>query len=185
MPVESETGGNMDDPATGGAEREHTGVEAERENAPAEPHAVEEEDVVRSKRTSRPTIGDRKRSNKSARGEEGPRQTAQNNHPTNVPQYRFTPVYPDPRGVMLSPYDRAPQLRLSDENLTVAGSKGYRLVRATHGAETGAWYCEATIRDDFPEPGLNERYHRATAAIFAWCSHLFDRSPSSVFAHGP
>ena len=43
--------------------------------------------------------------------------------PFNIPQYRFTPVIPDPRGVMLSPWDRAPQLRLADNNLSVSGYK--------------------------------------------------------------
>ncbi|KAJ1475005.1 hypothetical protein T484DRAFT_1751314, partial [Baffinella frigidus] len=158
--METPVMGGEDMGYVGGAEMANAG-EAEKENAAAEPHAVEEEDGVRAKRTSRPTSEreNRKRSNKSARGDTNPsRDTFQEKIPTNVPQYRFTPVYPDPRGVMLSPYDRAPQLRLSDENLTVAGHKGYRLVRATHGTKTGAWYCEATIREDVPEPGLNERF---------------------------
>lgn len=28
--------------------------------------------------------------------------------PFNIPEWRFTPVIPDPRGVMLSPWDRCP-----------------------------------------------------------------------------
>ncbi|EKX40071.1 hypothetical protein GUITHDRAFT_113810 [Guillardia theta CCMP2712] len=78
--------------------------------------------------------------------------------PFNVPSWRFTPVIPDPRGVMLSPYDRAPQLRLADSNLTVSGCKGYRLIRATHGIREGAWYCEATVREDLHPPWIEERF---------------------------
>jgi hypothetical protein len=76
--------------------------------------------------------------------------------PFNVPQYRFTPVVPF-ETVTLSPFDRAPQLRLSKDALTVSGYKGYRLIRGTHGVSQGAWYCEATILDDFNEPDLEER----------------------------
>jgi hypothetical protein len=130
-------------------------LDREKENVATESHAVDDDEGVQTKRNARPSSErDRKRS-KSSRGDAN--RSDLDNHPFNVPQYRFTPVYPDPRGVTLSPYDRAPQLRLSDENLSVSGHKGYRLVRATHGVETGAWYCEATIREDVPETGLNER----------------------------
>ena len=59
--------------------------------------------------------------------------------PFNVPQYRFTPVVPF-EAVTLSPFDRAPQLRLTKDALTVSGHKGYRLIRGTHGVSQGAWY---------------------------------------------
>jgi Set1/Ash2 histone methyltransferase complex subunit ASH2 len=49
------------------------------------------------------------------------------------------------RPVALSKADRAPQLQLSEDRLSVTGHKGYRLIRATHGAHEGTWYCEATI----------------------------------------
>jgi hypothetical protein len=76
--------------------------------------------------------------------------------PFNVPQYRFTPVIPY-EAVTLSPFDRAPQLRLSKDARTVAGCKGYRLIRGTHGISEGAWYCEATVMDDFQDVELEER----------------------------
>eukprot|EP00961_Rhodomonas_salina_P270936 3661048-Rhodomonas_salina.1 len=40
------------------------------------------------------------------------------NQPFNVPQWRFTPLKPDPRGVTLSPYDRAPQVSLRSQCCT-------------------------------------------------------------------
>jgi len=76
--------------------------------------------------------------------------------PFNVPQYRFTPVLPF-EAVTLSPFDRAPQLRLTKDALTVSGYKGYRLIRGTHGVCQGAWYCEATVMDDFQDTDLEER----------------------------
>jgi hypothetical protein len=76
--------------------------------------------------------------------------------PFNVPQYRFTPVLPF-EAVTLSPFDRAPQLRLTKDAHTVSGYKGYRLIRGTHGVCQGAWYCEATVMDDFQDTDLEER----------------------------
>lgn len=55
-----------------------------------------------------------------------------------------------PSSVLLAMHDRAPQLKLSDDRLSVTGEKGYCMVRATHGVEEGAWYYEATI-EDMPE----------------------------------
>jgi len=37
----------------------------------------------------------------------------------------------------------APQLKLTDDRLTVAGEKGYSMVRATHGMPTSScWYYD-------------------------------------------
>ncbi|XP_077520810.1 set1/Ash2 histone methyltransferase complex subunit ASH2-like isoform X1 [Amblyomma americanum] len=55
-----------------------------------------------------------------------------------------------PSSVLLAMHDRAPQLKLSDDRLSVTGEKGYCMVRATHGVEEGSWYYEATI-EDMPE----------------------------------
>jgi len=52
-------------------------------------------------------------------------------NPFNVSGWRFTPAAPDERGLTLSPSDRQRELRLLDQNLSVAGFKGYRLVRAS------------------------------------------------------
>jgi len=83
--------------------------------------------------------------------------------PFNVPQYRFTPVVPH-SAVTLSLFDRAPQLRLTKDALTASGHKGYRLIRGTHGVSQGAWYCEATVLEDYVDEGLEERWaHPATS----------------------
>lgn len=47
--------------------------------------------------------------------------------------------------VGLSKSNKAPQLQLSDDRMSVTGCKGYRMARATHGAHEGTWYCEVTI----------------------------------------
>ncbi|KAL9979830.1 hypothetical protein ACROYT_G017548 [Oculina patagonica] len=47
--------------------------------------------------------------------------------------------------VLLSMNDRAPQLKLSDDRLSVTGEKGYCMLRATHGVSKGNWYFEATL----------------------------------------
>ena len=36
----------------------------------------------------------------------------------------------------------APQLKISEDRLTVTGEKGYSMVRATHGINCGGWYYE-------------------------------------------
>ncbi|XP_014789671.1 set1/Ash2 histone methyltransferase complex subunit ASH2 isoform X2 [Octopus bimaculoides] len=51
--------------------------------------------------------------------------------------------------VLFALHDRAPQLKISDDCLTVTGDKGYSMVRATHGIRCGSWYYEAKI-DDMP-----------------------------------
>lgn len=48
------------------------------------------------------------------------------------------------RPVLLSKTDKAPGLVLSDDRTAVTGHKGYRMVRATHGAHQGTFYCEVT-----------------------------------------
>jgi hypothetical protein len=47
--------------------------------------------------------------------------------------------------VRLSDNDRAAQLKVSEDGLTVTGHKGYSSVRASHGVAHGAWYWEATV----------------------------------------
>lgn len=55
-----------------------------------------------------------------------------------------------PSTVLLALHDRAPQLKVSEDRLTVTGDKGYATVRATHAVTKGAWYFEVTI-DEMPE----------------------------------
>ncbi|KAK9855450.1 hypothetical protein WJX84_005865 [Apatococcus fuscideae] len=47
--------------------------------------------------------------------------------------------------VQLSKSDRASQATLSADRMSVTSRKGYRMVRATHGAHQGCWYFEATM----------------------------------------
>ena len=51
-----------------------------------------------------------------------------------------------PPSVALSSRDRAPQLKVSRDQLEVWGNGGgYRMVRATHGVHNGSYYCEAEV----------------------------------------
>jgi len=47
--------------------------------------------------------------------------------------------------VLLSKTDKAGQMQLSEDRLSVTGTKGYRTVRATHGMYEGSFYCEVTV----------------------------------------
>jgi len=60
-----------------------------------------------------------------------------------IPGFLYRVVRPPV--VQLSLNDRAPQLKITDDRLTVTGEKGYSVVRATHGVSRGCWYYEATI----------------------------------------
>ncbi|XP_017774285.1 PREDICTED: set1/Ash2 histone methyltransferase complex subunit ASH2 isoform X3 [Nicrophorus vespilloides] len=55
-----------------------------------------------------------------------------------------------PSTVLLALHDSAPQLKISEDRLSVTGEKGYCTVRATHCISKGTWYWEATI-DNMPE----------------------------------
>ncbi|CAG7836975.1 unnamed protein product [Allacma fusca] len=46
----------------------------------------------------------------------------------------------NPISVLLALHDRAPQLRVSEDRLSVTGEKGYCMIRATHGEPTGWLY---------------------------------------------
>jgi len=46
---------------------------------------------------------------------------------------------------LLSSHDRAPQLLLDDDRLSIKGDKGYSMARSTHGARKGRWYFEVKI----------------------------------------
>lgn len=47
--------------------------------------------------------------------------------------------------VLLALHDRAPQMKISDDRLSVTGEKGYSMIRATHGVRRGAWYFEVIV----------------------------------------
>lgn len=55
-----------------------------------------------------------------------------------------------PERILLSLHDRAPQLKVSDDRLTVTGEKGYCMIRASSGVSHGTWYFEIKI-NDMPE----------------------------------
>lgn len=55
-----------------------------------------------------------------------------------------------PSQVLLALHDRAPQLKVSEDRLSVTGEKGYCMIRATHCVSKGQWYYEVTI-DEMPE----------------------------------
>ncbi|XP_061886782.1 set1/Ash2 histone methyltransferase complex subunit ASH2 isoform X2 [Entelurus aequoreus] len=111
-------------------------------------------------------------------------------HPFNKDGYRYILAEPDPHApdpekleldcwagkpipgdlyraclyerVLLALHDRAPQLKISDDRLTVTGEKGYSMVRASHGIRKGAWYFEVSVDDMPPE----------TAARLGWSQPL-------------
>ncbi|XP_070621236.1 set1/Ash2 histone methyltransferase complex subunit ASH2 [Erythrolamprus reginae] len=111
-------------------------------------------------------------------------------HPFNKDGYRYILAEPDPHApdpekleldcwagkpipgdlyraclyerVLLALHDRAPQLKISDDRLTVIGEKGYSMVRASHGVRKGSWYFEISVDEMPPE----------TAARLGWSQPL-------------
>lgn len=61
--------------------------------------------------------------------------------------------------VYLALHDRAPQLKVSDDRLSVTGEKGYASIRANYGVVKGSWYFEIKI-SSLPE---------GTAVRLGWC----------------
>ena len=57
-----------------------------------------------------------------------------------------------PSDLLLSLNDRAPQLRLAEDRLTVSGEKGYSTIRSTVGVSLGCWFYEVTMNEMIP-PG--------------------------------
>lgn len=66
-----------------------------------------------------------------------------------IPPYMYRVFRPGV--VTLSPNDRAPQLKLTEDRLQVTGEKGYSVIRATHGVSEGAYFYEVKFLDQ-PEP---------------------------------
>lgn len=52
-----------------------------------------------------------------------------------------------PASVMVAMHDRAPQLKVGEDRLTITGEKGYCMLRATHGATLGSYYYEVNINE--------------------------------------
>uniref|UniRef100_A0A8C5K9Z9 Set1/Ash2 histone methyltransferase complex subunit ASH2 pseudogene n=1 Tax=Jaculus jaculus TaxID=51337 RepID=A0A8C5K9Z9_JACJA len=64
--------------------------------------------------------------------------------------------------VFLALHVQAPQIKISDDCLTVVGEKGYSMVRASLGVRKGTWYFEITV-DEMPPD---------TAARLGWSQPL-------------
>jgi Set1/Ash2 histone methyltransferase complex subunit ASH2 len=55
-----------------------------------------------------------------------------------------------PCSVLLALHDRAPQLKVSDDRLSVTGDKGYSLIRGTHGKQKLKGYRNFSILKSIP-----------------------------------
>ncbi len=73
--------------------------------------------------------------------------------------------------VALALHDRAPQLKLTEDRLTVTGEKGYSMVRATHGVSNGKWYFEATIKEKPNNSALRIGWAQPLANLQAPCGY--------------
>ncbi|PAV70138.1 hypothetical protein WR25_24066 [Diploscapter pachys] len=71
--------------------------------------------------------------------------------------------------VTLSPNDRAFQLRLMEDQLTVTGNEGYCVARATHGVMKGTWYYEVHFQKQPPDShiriGWSQRHTPVQACV--------------------
>ena len=73
--------------------------------------------------------------------------------------------------VALALHDRAPQLKISDDRLTVTGEKGYSMIRATHGVSNGTWYFEATVKEKPNNSALRIGWAQPLANLQAPCGY--------------
>ena len=123
-------------------------------------------------------------------------------HPFNKDGYRYYLVEPDPHSplrqkfeetefwagkplpghlyrlflenrVSLCLHDKAPQLKLSDDRMTVHGEKGYSMVRGSHGVSHGAWYFEVVVKEKSSSAALRIGWAQQLANLQAPCG--FDK----------
>ncbi|GMT16788.1 hypothetical protein PFISCL1PPCAC_8085, partial [Pristionchus fissidentatus] len=83
--------------------------------------------------------------------------------------------------VTISPNDRAYQLRLSDDHLSITGHEGYSVARATHSVAAGKWYFEVQFTKAPPDSavriGWAQQYAVVQATVgynkfsYGWRSH--------------
>ncbi|XP_048248232.1 set1/Ash2 histone methyltransferase complex subunit ASH2-like isoform X1 [Haliotis rufescens] len=73
--------------------------------------------------------------------------------------------------VLLALHDRAPQLKVSDDRLSVTGEKGYSMIRSTHGVQCGRWYFEARITDMPPESAVRIGWSQSLGNLQAPCGY--------------
>uniref|UniRef100_A0A914ES74 B30.2/SPRY domain-containing protein n=1 Tax=Acrobeloides nanus TaxID=290746 RepID=A0A914ES74_9BILA len=64
-----------------------------------------------------------------------------------------------PTTVTLSPNDRAHQLRLESDKLTITGFEGYAVARATHSVSHGKWYYEVEFYRQSKETSSSPEAH--------------------------
>ncbi|MFH4977489.1 hypothetical protein AB6A40_004198 [Gnathostoma spinigerum] len=69
--------------------------------------------------------------------------------------------------VTLSPNDRAYQLKLSEDRLSVSGIDGYCVARATHSVCHGTWYFEVSFSSRPPESAARVGWSQALAPVQA------------------
>ncbi len=87
------------------------------------------------------------------------------------------PQFQELRSIKLCHADTAPQLRFMRNRLTVVGEKGYRMVRCTHGIQTGMMYYE--VRFNVPE-ALEQSEHTTESKLSSTKFRTFSSSlPSS------
>ncbi|VDN31587.1 unnamed protein product [Gongylonema pulchrum] len=69
--------------------------------------------------------------------------------------------------VTLSPNDRAYQLKLSEDRLSVSGFEGYCVARATHPVSHGTWYFEVIFTAQPPDSHIRIGWSQALAPVQA------------------
>ncbi|XP_064392720.1 set1/Ash2 histone methyltransferase complex subunit ASH2-like [Halichondria panicea] len=75
--------------------------------------------------------------------------------------------------VLLALHDRAPQLKIAENRLTVTGDKGYCMVRATHGVSAGTWFYEVHIDDldSVPDSAVRLGWSQGLGNLQAPCGY--------------
>ncbi|EJD74208.1 SPRY domain-containing protein [Loa loa] len=99
--------------------------------------------------------------------------------------------------VTLSPNDRAYQLKLSEDRLSVSGFEGYSVARATHSVSHGTWYFEVVFTAQPPGSHIRIGWSQALAPIqacvgytqlsYAWRSHkgtIFHQAKGRHYSDG-
>lgn len=75
--------------------------------------------------------------------------------------------------ILLALHDRAPQLKVAENRLTVTGEKGYCMIKATHGVSFGTWYYEVYINDvsTVPESAVRLGWSQPLGNLQAPCGY--------------
>jgi Set1/Ash2 histone methyltransferase complex subunit ASH2 len=73
--------------------------------------------------------------------------------------------------VALALHDRGPQLKLSEDRLSITGEKGYSMIRATHGVSHGSWYFEVVVNSKPTKAALRIGWAQPLANLQAPCGY--------------